>query len=348
MMHDSPLTVLPPLNRMELGFFETNINGREVIAHLGDTQNFHTSLHLFLNEGVGFYVSFNSLGTAGAAGGLRGALFEDFADRYLPSHEKDGRVDSTTAAKHAAMMAGSWENSRRSESDFLNAVGLIGQLKVGARKGDLVLPLPGLNKQPRHWVEIAPFVWRDAGSHERLAAKVVGGNVVRFSFDGVSPFMVFDRTPWYRNSAWLLPFLLAGLAALVITALMWPIAASVRRRYGATLALEPRALRAFRLSRIAALAIVAVMLGWVLTVALLLSDINHLNSSSDPVLWSLEIIGTVVFFGGFALMLWNLWVVWGGRRRWPAKLWSIVLAVSAMMVLWVAVAFKLISFGVNY
>ena len=37
LMHDSPLRLLPPLNRMELGFFETNINGREVIAHLGDT-----------------------------------------------------------------------------------------------------------------------------------------------------------------------------------------------------------------------------------------------------------------------------------------------------------------------
>ncbi|HZG33494.1 MAG TPA: serine hydrolase domain-containing protein, partial [Sphingopyxis sp.] len=29
MMHDTPLTILPPLNRMELGFFETNINGRQ-------------------------------------------------------------------------------------------------------------------------------------------------------------------------------------------------------------------------------------------------------------------------------------------------------------------------------
>ena len=54
--------MLPPLNRMELGFFETNINGREVIGHLGDTDYFHTSLHLFLKENVGFYVSFNSLG----------------------------------------------------------------------------------------------------------------------------------------------------------------------------------------------------------------------------------------------------------------------------------------------
>src|SRR5262249_53978906 len=60
-MHNSPLTLLPPLNRMELGFFETNLNGREVIAHLGDTDVFHTSLHLFLKENVGLYVSFNSL-----------------------------------------------------------------------------------------------------------------------------------------------------------------------------------------------------------------------------------------------------------------------------------------------
>ena len=67
MMHNTPLTMLPPLNRMELGFFETNINDREVIGHLGDTQYFHTSLHLFLRENAGFCVSFNSLGKEGAA-----------------------------------------------------------------------------------------------------------------------------------------------------------------------------------------------------------------------------------------------------------------------------------------
>jgi CubicO group peptidase (beta-lactamase class C family) len=107
MMHNSPLTILPPLNRMELGFFETNINGREVIAHLGDTQCFHTSLHLFLKEGVGFYVSFNSPGKAGAAGGLRGALFDDFADRYFPAAEAAApAVDAKTSAQHAAMLKG--------------------------------------------------------------------------------------------------------------------------------------------------------------------------------------------------------------------------------------------------
>src|SRR6185437_1683080 len=203
MMHNSPLTILPPLNRMELGFFETNINGREVIAHLGDSQLFHTSLHLFLKEGVGFYVSFNSLGKAGAAGGLRGALFDDFADRYFPAADiSNASIDPKTSAAHAAMLEGHWANSRASQSTFLAAAGLFGQTKIGVNaKGELVTPLKGLNGAPRHWIETTPFLWRDAGSHERLAAKVVDGKAMRFSIDSISPFMVFDRVPWYEDAA---------------------------------------------------------------------------------------------------------------------------------------------------
>jgi CubicO group peptidase (beta-lactamase class C family) len=348
-MHDSPLTILPAVNRMELGFFETDINGRDVIAHLGDTQWFHSALHLFLREGAGLYFSFNSVGKDGASGGLRSALFEDFADRYFPDTRASAtRVDSATAAKHAEMLAGTWINSRRSESNFLSVVGLASQTKVGASKGKLVLPFPGLNGQPREWVEIAPFVWREKGGHQRLAANVVDGKAVRFSFDEVSPFMVFDRAPWYKSSAWLLPLFIAGLIALALTAVTWPAAAIVRRRYGASLVLDDRARRAFRWSRIAALAILVVMLGWLITIGTMFSDLDNLGPSTDGLVMTLQVVGTIVFVAGFALLLWNLWVVWTGRRRWPAKVWSVVLALSAAVVLWVAVVFKLISFGVNY
>jgi hypothetical protein len=47
-------------------------------------------------------------------------------------------------------------------------------------------------------------------------------------------------------------------------------------------------------------------------------------------------------------MLWNLRAVWAGERRWPARVWSVVLSVSALMVLWVALAFKLVHFGTNF
>ncbi len=59
------------LNRMLLGFYETNTNGQRVIAHGGDTQWFHSDLQLFLDDGVGIYVSVNSAGKEGAARPIR-------------------------------------------------------------------------------------------------------------------------------------------------------------------------------------------------------------------------------------------------------------------------------------
>jgi hypothetical protein len=348
-MHDSPLTLLAPLNRMELGFFETNINGREVIGHLGDTEAFHTSLHLFMKEGVGLYVSFNSPGKDGAAGSLRTAFFNDFADRYFPQAAPPAGVDAKTAAQHAAMLQGSWVNSRGSESNFLAAVGLISQVKIGLdEKGGLVVPpFVGLNGKPRHWTEIAPFVWRDPDNHERLGAKVVDGKVVRFSIDLLSPFMVFYRAPWYADAAWIVPTLCAAAGALLLTVLFWPVNAIVRR-FGATLGLVPRSLRAFRLSRIAALAILTALALWAWMVSAMLKDNTKLTADFDSTLGFVQLLGTVAFIGGFALMAWNFWVVWTGQRRWPAKCWSIVLLASAACVLWVACVGKLIGFNLNY
>jgi len=350
-MHDSPLTLLPPLNRMELGFFETNINGREVIAHLGDTQYFHTSLHLFLQEGVGFYVSFNSPGRQGAAGGLRSAIFQDFADRYFPETVPQQQVDAQTSAAHAGLLTGSWVNSRGSRSNFLSVLDLVGQAKIGLdAKGGLAVPsFPGLNGLPRHWVEVAPFVWRDVNSHERLAAKVVDGTPVRFSIDLLSPFMVFQRPEWYRNSSWLRPVFFVSFAALLLTVLFWPIAAITRRRYGAALTLNAPDLRAYRLSRIGATASVAGVVLWGTLLGILLERNDLMSGGFDWLLHLAQLLGLVGFIGGLVCMVVNLRAVWaGGARRWPAKTWSIVLTVSAFFVLWVAAVFHLLSFGVSY
>jgi CubicO group peptidase (beta-lactamase class C family) len=349
-MHNSPLTLLPPLNRMELGFFETNVNGREVIGHLGDTEWFHTSLHLFLKENVGFFVSFNSPGKEGAAGSLRVALFEDFADRYFPGTPPPGEVDSKTAAAHAALMKGNWSNSRGSQSNFLAVLGLLGQTQVTVNgKGELLVPsLLGLNKQPRHWIEYAPFVWRDADSHQRLAARVVDGKPVRWSFDEISPFMVFDRPAWYQNASWLKPLFFISLAALFLTALLWPVTAIVRRRFGAPLNLEPAAMRAYRMSKIGAVAIVAAVIAWGAALSSMFKNFDDLTDHFDWVVHLVELLGIIAFIGGFILMLLNLRAVWSGRRRWPARVWSVVLACSALVTLWIAVVFNLIGFGVNY
>ena len=82
LMHRTATNILPSLNRMALGFFETNANGRRVIGHLGDLQAFHTALHILPAENVGIYLSVNSGGKEGASSTIRAAFFQDFMDRY--------------------------------------------------------------------------------------------------------------------------------------------------------------------------------------------------------------------------------------------------------------------------
>ena len=355
-MHDSPLarvdpfSLMPPLNRMELGFFETNINGHEVIGHLGDTSAFHTSLHLFIHDGTGFYVSFNSPGKAGAAGTLRGALFQDFADRYFPGQPVDGRVDPKMSADHARMMAGLWQNSRREATTFIAALGLFGQTKVSVGpKGELIVPsLKGLNDRPRDWVEIAPFVWRDRNGHDRLAAKVVDGKVVRWSMDEISPFMVFDRVPAALSSAWILPALYVSLGVLVLTLLYWPAAWFVRRRYRAQVAVTGNSLRAYRATRLMAGLDLAVLIGWMVAITAMFGSLENLDGRLDGVLWALQIAGAIVFVGAVLIAAWNLWLTWRDGRRWTRKLWSVLVFLAALMVLYVAIVFHLIVMTGNY
>ncbi len=70
---------------------------------------------------------------------------------------------------------------------------------------------------PIKWREVEPFVYRDADGKTLLSAQVKDGQVVRFSFDGISPFMMFDRTPASRSPGWLLPAAVIGLISLLLT-----------------------------------------------------------------------------------------------------------------------------------
>jgi hypothetical protein len=347
---------IPGAQKMSLGFYQSNINGHPVISHGGDTVAFHSDLHLFLNDGVGLYVSFNSAGREGDAHALRGALLEEFADRYFPAPADTRKLDDKTARANAEKLAGTWSTSRRSFSSFISIADLISQTKVSVGEhGEPVVSgaiFNNLGGQPPKWIATGPMQWRDPDSHETLVAKVVDGKAVRFSLGNIAPIIVWDRTPWYQNSSWLLPLLYLSLAVLFLTVVFWPVRAIVRKRYGATLGLEKRELKAYRASRIAALAILATLIGWVVAISAMFSDLNLLSSSFLPVVIALQVVTIVAFIGGFVAMLWYAWTVWkrggGFKATWKAKLWSLLLVLSAFAALWVGFVYKLIGFATNY
>jgi CubicO group peptidase (beta-lactamase class C family) len=350
LMHSRLNLPIEGLSGMAHGFYEAGTNGRRVIAHGGDTVAFHSDLNLFLDDGTGMFVSFNSGGKEGATTALRAALVDEFADRYFPAPADNRRLDEKAARESARKLAGLYSTSRRSHSSFLDITSLFGQEKVSVDdKGRPVVPIAGLlSTKTRDWVAVSPTLWRDANSDELIGAVVKDGEVVRFSVGALAPIMVWDRVPTYRSSAWILPLLYFALAVLVLTALLWPARAVVRRRFGASLGLEKTQLRSYRASRLAAVLILLVLAGWAGLITVMFGDISNLTSSFDPLLYILQALSFIVFFGGVAAAAWYAYTAWRSGLRWTAKVWSILLLIAAAVVLYVALVFNLIGWSANY
>jgi CubicO group peptidase (beta-lactamase class C family) len=349
-MHETPTDMIPPLNRMELGFYEQNYNGHRIISHGGDTVYMHSYLHLLLDDHVGLFVSVNSQGREGAAGAIRGALFDDFLNRYFPGTPDVRGVDAKTAAEHAKLMAGYYESSRRAETSFISITSFASPFKLSVSKDGLLTAasFKGRNGAPRYYREIAPFVWRDVNSGWRLAAKVVDGHVQRFSIDEISPFTVYEPSPWWRSASWLVPSVEFAFGALLLTTLLWPVAAIVRRRNNLKLALVGRDERGRVLSRIAAAAVTLVSLAWLGLFMFISSRTAMLGPGLDPWLFFLHLVSILGYVGGAIVLIWAAAIAWTGRRRWPGRVWTSVLAVSAVVMLWMAWVYHLTSFTSRY
>ncbi len=168
------------------------------------------------------------------------------------------------------------------------------------------------------------------------------------SGDEISPFIVFLPTRWWKSPSWLVPLAEFSLAVLILTVIAWPLAALARRRYRQTFPLQGRARTAYRWVRIAGLGLLLLLAGWMWQIQRMSSEVSALTSKSDPWLWLLQLLGLVLFLGAAGVALWNARLAWSGKRPWTSKLWSGLLALSTVTLLYIAVVFKLVAFDINY
>ncbi len=349
-MHTSFLDMIPPLNRMALGFYEQNQNGYQIIAHNGGTQRFFSYLWLLIDQNVGVYISLNSAGKDGAPSAIQTALINGFMDRYFPGTPNDGTVDAKTAAEHARLMAGHYITSRRADSTFMRTGAFAGQLEVTVG-ADGTLQVPAF-KTPggavRQWKEIAPFVWREVGGKQRLAAKIVDGKVQRFSIDAGSGAVVFQPVPWHANAAWMNPAMVFAGVVLLIAVLSWPVAAIARRVYKAPFTLSGKARLRYRLVRGFALLAILVCAGWLFVFSAMTQGFGGINGKYDTLVVILQTVGIIGFIGLLLISLWNLWSAWTGAASWGSRIWSVAVLLASIVLLWVANVFGMIGYGLNY
>ena len=330
---------MPEVTGIGLGFYQQDINGHRALGHGGDTVLFHTDMALFVDKNIGIYVSVNASGENGLGKWLRDRVFEGFADRYLPDMQPPlkPQVDEATAKAHAQLMAGAYRSSRREDSTFLSLLQLMGPLKVEALKdGRIAIDLAGARSVFR---EVRPLVWDEVHGKRRIQAVVENGKVTRWGMEPYAFAFVFEPVPALASPAALV-LLCAAVVVTALTALLWPLLATLRRQHG--VAAPAKSVGAVRI------ACVGVLVALGLWVAMLIR-LDNLDDTS--VLLPLSQLATLLAFGGGLLVsLWHARTVFQAgsvASKWArglAVLWVLSFAVLLVM----GVAHHMISFNQWY
>jgi CubicO group peptidase (beta-lactamase class C family) len=336
LMHTKITRGLPDLNGIGLGFYQQDINGHRVVAHGGDTVLFHTSLTLFPDDGVGLYVAVNASGFDGQGKWLRDRVFQGFADRYLPDQRPAApvQVEEATAVAHAQLMAGPYRNSRRADSSFISLLQLLSPIRVEAiEHGKLAIKLAGERSVFR---EVQPFLWQEEHGKRRLQALLENGKVQRWGLEPYVFAFVFEPVPLMAGGSALLLLCLA-LASVLLTVLLWPVAAILRRKHGAPCpGLSTTWVRLASCITLLSLAL------WGVTIMRMedLGDIGLLLTLA-------QLVTIVGFVGGLLAALWHARTVLaagGAAARSLAVLWLLSFAVLVAIGLY----HHLLSINPNY
>jgi CubicO group peptidase (beta-lactamase class C family) len=331
------------LNGMALGFYEESRNGQRIIGHGGDTELFHSDLHLILGQNVGLFVSYNSAGRGEVS--ARGILFDKFLDRYFP-HEAPAPGKIENAKADAAAIAGLYKSSRRFESSFLSLLTLLGQAKVIPNADGTISidPLKGSNGELRKFEEVQPFAYREVHGQDEVAFKKDSAGTWQFQVE--IPVFIFQRVGVLENKSFNLSLLIFGLSVVLLTVLLWPVGAILRKHYGHPLDLAPAERRRRLLVRMVCVLFLGLCIGWV-SVLSATDDIAAINSLPRWVV-IFGLLGLLCALGAI-LVVWNALRSWRTANKWIwAKLHDVTLALACLALVWFLLNWKLMNFNLHF
>jgi CubicO group peptidase (beta-lactamase class C family) len=347
LMHARQRGKSPETDGMALGFYEESRNGHRIIGHGGDTNWFHSDLHLIPDANVAFFVSYNSGGNGKGSG--RTLLWEQFLDRYFP-YTPPAAARSADAKEQVRKVAGNYLVSRREDTKFLRLLYLLEQTKVGPSSDDEgvieVSALTDYNEKPKKWEPIGNGVFREVHGQEKVVFQKdpLGRDEMVTEY----PFFDFFRPPAYLDAKLLLPVAIVSLVIVVLALILWPLGAIVRRHYARRLELPPGERRLRLWTRLVCLLEVVLLAGWAIIILKGLEDLNLFTPKTDPWLHVLQVLAVLALIGTL-IVLFNAARAWGSRQRgvW-SKLGETLIALACVGLAWLILAGRLLHVGPSY
>lgn len=345
LMHTPQSRMAPGMNGFDLGFYQENRNGLRIIGHAGDTNYFHSDLHLLLDKDVGLFMSFNSLGAHGAAEAVRVAIFRAFLNRYFPYTPP---IQPTLAhpQRDAARVAGWYLTSRRITS-ALGLLDVLSQSRVTALpNGEIrIAMLRNLAGVPKHWREIGPLTYREVGGQS--ITKFVtrsNGHIDYWISNDFLPVMVFQKIHGLTRKGDVETMGSIVIGILVLTIVIWIGGWIVRRRFNRPLLLSGLGKRLRLASRIGVLLMLAALAAWAATFEVLLGG----SFSIHGVITLAYILGALAVLGALATLAEAARRVWLGPGGWLVRAGEFLLALCALYGLWAIFALQLANFSYRY
>lgn len=344
LMHSRQFSNLPDMNSMALGFYEESRNGHRIIGHAGDTDYFHSDLHLILDQQVGFFVSYNSAGKGEIS--PRDALWHAFLDRYYP-YEPPAAAAVANAAEDARLVSGRYISSRRAQTTVLKVLNVLGEPKVFANAGDTISvdALKDLNGQPKKFEEIGPLMFRQVHGQDRVAFKRDDAGRLVMVID--YPFFVFQRSPGAENGTFNLCMIIAAIAIFVLTLLLWPVGALLRNHYGHPLNLTPQRRHLRLIVRLTCLLDLVFLVLFVGFFAMAEKDIGILSPRFNPLLRTIQFVGWLGLLGTLAA-LYAAWQSWKERHWWLSRVGDTLIAVSCLGFVWFVFVWNMLHWSLRY
>jgi len=343
LMHSRLFETLPTLNAMAYGFYEESRNGHHIVGHGGDTQWFHSDMHLMIEDHVGFFVSYNS---AGKGGSPRTALWERFLDRYFPFTPAHAQT-LATAARDAESVAGVYRSSRREQTTVASTIWMLSYLTV-TKNADSTIS-NGENDfagNPKHFEEIAPLLFREVHGQGLVGFKTDSTGRRIMSTDG--PIAVYEPVPALKSSRLNLTIVVFALCMLALSLLAWPVNALLRKHYAyaASLTSEYRRLRT--LVRLACIVNVMFIVFWIWFFSAVQADIGMFSARMDARIHLAQVIGILGALSSL-LALYYCQRSWADRSLWLwTKVWNTLLAVAFVGYAGFLLNWHLLSFNLRY
>ncbi len=313
LMHSRVFGLVPALNGMAYGFYEESCNGRRIIGHGGDSQWFHSDMHLMLDDHVGFFISYNSAGKPGFPG--RSALWHAFLDRYFP-YTPPAAQDVPNAAQDLKSVTGKYWLSRRSAGNIFALTAALDQVEVSVNSDDGTISLTGVKDlagNPMRFKEIAPLMFREVHDQARIAfiKDYAGRQIIVTDL----PIFVAEPVPALKNQNFNLGALIFAVVIFALTLLFWPLNAMLRLHYQYRMDLTPQYVRLRRWMRTVC-AIDLLFIGgiafWLMSAQ---DSIANLSSAADMKLRALQLIGLLGVLGTFVAINYCI-RSWGDTGLW--------------------------------